>query len=251
MSRTCLDQKIRNPTKYSSKRLRRGLLPRELLDLLHLTDAALPSGGFAFSQGLEAAFQLGLLRDPGSFRAYLAVHLEQVALLEGQFVPSFYRLTVGLGKTAGELVEELAAFTTVPSQLRASVALGRSWLRLFPRLYPKARSEAIAAWLAREPWPPLFPAVYGLTLAGARIPLEIALLAFLYMALRDQIQAGVRLGALGPLEAHALQHELHPLAARLAARAARGSHRRARRSAPVLDIIQGYHQELYSKLFQS
>ncbi|MXY82053.1 MAG: urease accessory protein UreF, partial [Gemmatimonadetes bacterium] len=42
-----------------------------LYPLMHLADSALPAGGYAFSNGLEGAYQLGLLGGPGALEEFV------------------------------------------------------------------------------------------------------------------------------------------------------------------------------------
>jgi len=59
-----------------------------ILDLLQLGDSAFPSGGFAFSNGLESLAKLGHIRAMEDFEGYLECHLEQIAGAEIPFLNS-------------------------------------------------------------------------------------------------------------------------------------------------------------------
>ena len=48
-----------------------------LLRLLQLSSAALPVGGYAFSQGMESAVEAGWLPDAASTRAWLELQLRE------------------------------------------------------------------------------------------------------------------------------------------------------------------------------
>ena len=47
----------------------------DFFKLLHFADSALPSGGFGFSNGLEGAFQLGIVKGEQSLKNYLLNNL--------------------------------------------------------------------------------------------------------------------------------------------------------------------------------
>jgi urease accessory protein len=70
-----------------------------LLDLLQLADASFPSGGFAFSNGLESLAKLGYVKTLAEFRQYLECHLGQLASAEMPFLASAYAAAAPPGAT--------------------------------------------------------------------------------------------------------------------------------------------------------
>lgn len=70
-----------------------------LLDLLQLADASFPSGGFAFSNGLESLAKLGYVKTLAEFRQYLECHLGQLASAEMPFLASAYAAAAPPGET--------------------------------------------------------------------------------------------------------------------------------------------------------
>ena len=70
----------------------------KLLHLLRLASPSLPVGAFAWSQGLEAAIELGWLRDTDDLRDWL-----EAVLMQGfarQDVPLLQRLLAAEGQSA-------------------------------------------------------------------------------------------------------------------------------------------------------
>jgi urease accessory protein len=55
----------------------------ELLYILQFGDSALPVGGFSFSNGLEAAVQQGIVRDPATLREFVFTAMRQSATGDG------------------------------------------------------------------------------------------------------------------------------------------------------------------------
>jgi urease accessory protein len=73
----------------------------------------------------------------------------------------------------------------------------------------------------------------------------------LFATLRAGLSAAVRLGLSGPLEAQRLQARLAPTLDAALVRGADVAVADAAQTAPVLDVLQGAHDRLYSRLFQS
>ena len=62
-----------------------------LFDLLTLADSNFPTGGYAFSNGLEAAKQMGLLRSSDDLDAYLHTVIHATARGEIPFVNACFK----------------------------------------------------------------------------------------------------------------------------------------------------------------
>ncbi len=74
---------------------------------------------------------------------------------------------------------------------------------------------------------------------------------FMFVALRGLIAAAVRLGIIGPMEGQALQFRLSPQAELISERCANLSVDHVAQTSPILDIVHGAHDRLYSRLFQT
>ena len=55
----------------------------ELMRVLQFGDSLLPVGAFSFSNGLESAVQLGIVRDPESLEQFVGSALRQAATSDG------------------------------------------------------------------------------------------------------------------------------------------------------------------------
>jgi urease accessory protein len=223
--------------------------PPRLLELMQLADSALPTGGYAFSGGLEAAARLGLLRDADGLRRYFLDYLEQFA--SGELPCLNAAWTAPGGDALRHPVEELDALLAVPESNRASATQGRGWLSILRLLAPESGIDALAAWFAEQDLPTHFLACAGAGLRRAGWPLGQVRRLCYYLSARDQTSAAVRLGLIGPMDGQRL----------LAAGVAAGERilmeteglmpADARRGSPLLDIAQARHATLYTRLFQS
>jgi urease accessory protein len=71
----------------------------------------------------------------------------------------------------------------------------------------------------------------------------------LHQAARGVLSAAVRLGLIGPHEAQRVHHEATAALERALARVVPVSE--VASTAPLLDLLQGAHDRLYARLFQS
>ncbi len=98
------------------------MTPDRFLILMQLGDSALPSGGYAFSSGLEAACQTGLIPDSAAFEECLVDELFQVRMGELPFVHSSYTPAPIDEDHFVNLVTFYDAMQLVPAIRRASEA---------------------------------------------------------------------------------------------------------------------------------
>ncbi len=120
-----------------------------------------------------------------------------------------------------------------------------SLIRIFDSA-PLAGLNAVAR-ASHGHFAPVFGA--GMALLGLKRA-EIGRL-FLFICLRGWISAAVRLGLVGPIEGQKIQAQLSHRVSRLAAAAGRLSIDDAAQTAPLLEMLQGGHDRIYSRLFQS
>ena len=203
--------------------------------LWQLADSAFPTGGFAHSGGLEAAYQNGEVRNRGDLREFLEAALEQAARGALPFVAAAFD---GQFARADQLCE---AFTTSHVANRASRLQGRAFLNAALRAFPDLRIDPPATGH-------LAP-VSGALFAALGLDRLAALRLYLFTQLRGWTSAAVRLNIVGPLEAQSIQAALAPRAESLL----HGDFalESAVQTAPILEIFQAGHDRLYSRLFQS
>ncbi|MBD2768254.1 hypothetical protein IC235_10155 [Hymenobacter sp. BT664] len=218
--------------------------------LLHLVDSAIPTGSFAYSYGLESSLTFGLVSTPFALRNYLYSYLQQVGSAELPFINSCFRLAA-LSEGLQPVAEEYDAQLLVPALYKASAVQGRNWLKLLALFYPDGQMEAISQWFEARNIPPHFTLVFALGLQRAGCSLPELQAMYLHMLLRDQLSAAIRLGFLGPLEGHRLQHDFYTVFDHILAAQAGKEYGEATRSAFVLDAVQALHEDIYSKLFQN
>jgi urease accessory protein len=220
----------------------------QLARLLHLADSALPTGSFAYSYGLESSLTFGLLRTETEFRAYLYSFLQQAVSFELPFITSAASApAVGLGP----LLLEYDAQLLTPALHRASLTQGKNWLKLLATFYPAAGLGELSDELARQKLPAHFVPLFGLSLGRTGFAVADMQLTYLHLALRDQLSAAIRLGFIGPMAGHRLQHDFYEVFDNLLGAVDIRPYTEATRCTVLLDVAQLLHDDIYSRLFQN
>jgi urease accessory protein len=219
-----------------------------LARLLHLADSALPTGSFAYSYGLESSLTFGLVRTETEFRAYLYSFLQQVIGFDLPFITSAAQVAkAGLAP----LLLEYDAQLLTPALHRASLTQGKNWLKLLATFYPAAGLAELAHELVQQELPAHFVPLFGLSLGRITFALADIQATYLHLALRDQLSAAIRLGFIGPMAGHLLQHDFYGIFESLLDSADIRPYTEATRCTLLLDVAQIFHDDIYSRLFQN
>src|SRR5258708_4117958 len=172
--------------------------------LWQLADSAFPTGGFAHSNGLEAAWRHGAVRDGMGLDSFVEASLRQFGHGSIPFVTAAHRDESRLI----ELDFLCESFTPNHVANRASRSQGRSLLASAQRIFGPIALKGLDRARAEElPCCHLAP-VFGVIARSLDIGLSTACRLFLFLHLRGLIASAVRLGIVGSLEAQSLQHSL-------------------------------------------
>lgn len=215
-----------------------------------LADSAFPSGGFAHSAGLEAARQLGEVEGVAEFTDFLKASALQSACAAAPFA-----LAVRADPSRlAELDRRFDAFLSNGVANRASRAQGQAFLAAASRTLGGGGGGELRVLNQRvrqQSLPGHWPIVFGAI--GGSLGLDAPRLArlLLFITVRGLISAGVRLGIVGPIQAQTVQFELHGYAELLVERALTCGVDDATQTSPPVELMQGVHDRLYSRLFVS
>jgi len=228
------------------------MLDTTLFRILALSDSGFPSGGFAHSNGLEAATTFGAVHEPEDVRSFAEDALDQAACLQGPLVCAAFRAVRAGADVTAELsaLDALAeARTSGTVTNRASRTQGRTFFGTAAGIFP-GETRALAEIAAKLPFMHHAP-IFGATLAALDVPLARAVDLYLFGQTRGTLSAAVRLGLVGPNESQAMLDALGPLLARAAELALTTPLEEAANVSPLLELRAQLHDALYARLFLS
>jgi urease accessory protein len=216
--------------------------------LLHqLADSAFPTGGFAHSGGLEAAWQMGYVATGATFEAYLETQIRQAVLGAVPFVMETYLDKEKLGEV--DLVCE--AFLSNHVARRASAGQGQAFAMACSKAFGVEDAGEILKRIRKRQIVGHLAPVFGAIVAGLGVERDSTIRLFLFVTIRGWVSAAVRLGIVGPLEAQRVQWEAVRKAESLVGECGQRTIESAAQSAPLFDLLQGSQDRLYTRLFQS
>lgn len=221
-----------------------------LIPLLHLASPQLPVGGFAWSQGLEAAVEAGLVSDAASAGAWIAGVLN--ASLARFEAPLLAGLTSAWREGRNLEIEHLNglfAASRETSELRDETErMGRAlgiWLRDLT-VTGRAQLQVLAGL---EPL--TYPAAFACAAAALGLGSGDAVTAYLWAWLENQVMAAVKLVPLGQTAGQRLLLDLGAGLPAIAQRALVLPESEWSGLAPGLAILSSRHETQYSRLFRS
>ncbi|KAH8798947.1 hypothetical protein F5882DRAFT_186638 [Hyaloscypha sp. PMI_1271] len=235
--------------------------------LLLLSDSALPLGSFAFSSGLES--YLAHTRPKSSFPTFLNFSLSSYASTTLPFVLAAHRHPIDLL----ELDDALDAAIVCTVGRRASVAQGRALLSIWDRSFRSALPAGVstAAVEVLKEFTVLLRATSSnittdLPTASAHLgPMFGAIAVILGMSLRQTayvfmlshvkalLSAAVRASMFGPYHAQKMlaSVEVQEGIQKVIEQEWETKIEDAGQSVPVMDLWNGRHEMLYSRIFNS
>lgn len=216
-----------------------------LLRLLQLSSAALPVGGYAFSQGMEAAVEAGWLKDEADSAQWLGLQLQDA--MARVDLPLLLRQVQAARAADWNSLCHWNAYTLAcreSAELRlADTAMGEALVRLLGQL--------------EVPLPETMPrdTVFLTTFALAGVHWELGgratLLGYTWAWLENQVAAATKLVPLGQGSAQRLLGEMATLVPAVLDCAQEIADEDIGASLPGLAMASGWHETQYSRLFRS
>jgi len=222
--------------------------PAMLFQLLRFSSPSLPIGGFAWSQGLESAIELGWLKNEDDLHDWLLAMLEQG--FANQELPLLLRMLAV--DENGERLDKLTHWNERSLAMRESAELrledvqtGRAFLQL-------ALSMDIE--LAKS-WPSDkeigYLAAFALACGHYNIDFVAAATGFIWSWLDNQIAAAIKLFPLGQTSGQLLLERLAPVIPRVIDTAGEVADDDIGISLPGQVMASMLHETQYSRMFRS
>ena len=225
---------------------------RSLLTGLRFVDSFFPSGGYAYSSGLEAAVQGGAVKTSDDLARYVTESLtggmgEREAVATGLVHDA---IVFGILEIALKADRELEAMKLGRELRDASRQMGRQVIRLAAE--QSNRHPLIGDYRAAiesDQTPGHVAVTMGLTLAAAGWSKADSIAAFLYQVSTGYVAAAMKLLPVGQREGQRLLDSWFEVIERVSRQAA--EQRELRSWSPVQDIYAMRHSRLESRLFRS
>ena len=223
-----------------------------LLKGLRFVDSFFPSGGFAFSSGLEAAVKDGAVTDGKDFERYVEDLLVQgIGRREAAAVAVAHQAA-----TTGQLAEALAVDQALDAlklgreSRLASRQMGRQVLKVAVEQFAAYRPlREFGGAVGKGRTPGHVAVTMGLTLAACGWSRQDAVAAFLYQTAQGMVSAAMKLLPVGQQQGQQLLAGWSPLIAELSRQVTPQTGLDS--WSPVQDIYAMRHARLESRLFRS
>lgn len=219
---------------------------------LRFIDSFFPSGGYAFSSGLEAAVQSGAVRNVDDLSRYVDdLFRGSISRREAVAVARAWDAQArDSGREASEADWELDAMKLCRETRVASRQMGRQVIRAAADQFREHRLlEEFRAAIEEDRTPGHVPVSIGLTLAVCGWTRTETVAAYLYQTAVGFVSAAMKLLPVGQREGQRLLESWAPLLTELS-RQAQGRSVLTSWS-PVQDIYAMRHSRLESRLFRS
>lgn len=217
------------------------------LRLMHLVSPSLPTGAFAYSQGLEWAIETGWVSNGAQFEAWLSDLLQNnMAYVDLPVLVRMYHAC--RNRNAPQLthwVRELVALRETRELRAEEQQRGRAMLKLLKGLEIPIFTDAATAIAGSQ--------LAGFAVAAVHwgIPLNQAATGYAWSWLENQVIAGIKTIPLGQTRGHRILTTLDPVLAAAVDRALDLPDAELGAAGPAMAMASALHETQYSRLYRS
>jgi urease accessory protein len=226
--------------------------PDELCRALHLASPALPIGSFSYSQGLETAVDLGLIRNEEDAFSWIADGLtEIVSRCDAPIVAFIHRAC--RSQPSADSLSEITHWNSWFLASRESMELRRETEQMGWSLLQLAHALnwVTPAAGTNDLEPVAFPTAFGLSASGLALSETTTLTAFCFSWLETQVAAAMKLVPLGQTAGHRILNRCRTNVPMVVHAAANTMPEDISSWVPMLGILSAQHESQYSRLFRS
>lgn len=224
-----------------------------LLSLLHLSDPALPIGGYSHSAGLETYVQSGIVKDATTAKAFVTEMLSKsIHYTDAAFVSLAYDATGTNDLITILSLDEECTAVKLPKEMReASRKIGWRLIKNFQPLYNNELLNEYAKAVKAQQASGHYCIAFGLLANILNISKKDALTGFYYNAAAGFITNSVKLIPLSQQHGQEILFSLHPLIEELAEKSLQPDKDLIGLCCSGFDIRSMQHERLYSRLYMS
>ena len=224
-----------------------------LLNLLHLSDPALPIGGFSHSAGLETYVQQNIVTDKATAKAFITEMLSRnLQYTDAAFMSLAYDAAVNNELERVMQLDETCTAVKLPSEMRqASKKLGMRLLKIFQPLESNELITTFNDQVQAHRTNGNYCIVFALFAQAMGISKQDALYGFYYNAAAGFTTNSVKLIPLGQQDGQEILFSLMPLMQQLAEQSMRPDEDLLGLCSAGFDIRCMQHEQLYSRLYMS
>jgi len=224
-----------------------------LFRLFQITDSFFPSGGFAYSRGLETYVSEEIIRDRKGLEKFLKAYLTGlIAKNDALFLKLSWEAAEREELNTILRLDRLAHSMRLAKELReGSLQAGRQLLKVMRALHSSNLLERFAGEVETGKAWGHHPVVFALVCGALEISREDSAMAYLYQTVSGIVSAGVRLIPLGHLDGQKVIEEVSGIALKIAEDMGPLTEDDLSSFAPAIEIRAMMHECLYTRLFRS
>ncbi len=223
-----------------------------LMRVLQFGDSLLPVGAFSFSNGLETAVQLGVVRDLDSLREFVSVAVDQAASADGIAVLAAFRAATSDDPQEIDRVDRHVFNRKLNEEMRTmTVRMGRKLAEMVERVLGQGHSADWLNRIRRGTTPGCFPVGQSLAFAALGLSEREAFAVHQYGVASMMLNAALRLMRVHYLDIQALLYEINADAESAYARVADFSIDDMASFAPEYDIMASLHVRSHIRMFMN
>jgi urease accessory protein len=224
----------------------------DVMRLLQFGDSVLPVGSFSFSNGIEAAIQQRVVRDPDTLRQFVQTVLAQAATTDGVALLEAHRAAASVEFDRIVGADRALYLRKLNEEMRTmTVRMGRKLGELAKRVAPAPLSGRWLGCIERGETPGTFPVGLALVFQSVALNEHDAFAAHQYGLATMMLGAAVRLMKLNYLDAQALLFDVNAAADEAYTRVASATLGDMAAFAPVADILAALHVKAHVRMFMS